>query len=138
MTSSATSDHPHLQLLRAYFAAIEQGVDESALADFFDPHVRQREFPNRLVERGAERGLAELLEGRRKGRDVVSGERYVIENALVDGDRVALELLWSAQLKVPLGKLRAGATLYARCGVFFRIVGGRIAQQHNYDCFEAF
>lgn len=138
MTSPAASDHPHLQLLRAYFAAIEQGVDESVLADFFDPHVRQREFPNRLLERGAERGLAELLEGRRKGKDVVTGERYVIENALLDGDRVAVELLWSAQLKVPLGKLRAGATLRARCGVFFRIVGGRIAQQHNYDCFEAF
>jgi ketosteroid isomerase-like protein len=133
-----SNEHPYLKLLRAYFSAIEQGVDESALGEFFAPDVRQRELPNRLVTAGAERGLKELLEGRRRGRNAVTNERYVIQNALVDGERVAVEVTWSAQLKVPLGKLQPGDTLSAHCGAFFRIVESRIAEQHNYDCFESF
>ena len=87
---------------------------------------------------GAVRGARELAEDRRKGKTVSENERYVIENALLDGDRVALELIWSAQLKVPLGKLRAGDTMRAHCSVFFRIANGRIVEQHNFDCFEPF
>ena len=139
MSSSASSaDHPHLQLVRAYLAALERAADEQTLGAFFTPDIRQREFPNRLVPDGAERGARELFEGRRKGLSVVADERYVIENALVQGDRVAIEMTWSARLKLPLGKLQVGDTLRAHCGVFFRIADGRIAEQHNFDCFEAF
>ena len=31
-----------------------------------------------------------------------------------------------------------GATMRANCGVFFRIVDGRIAEQHTFDCFDPF
>lgn len=138
MSEATSGIHPHLQLVRHYLKALEQGADEAALSAFFAPDVQQREFPNRLVPEGAERGLAELLEGRRRGQSVVAAERYEIRDALVDGERVAIEMTWSAQLKVPLGKLRPGDTLRAQCGVFFHIVDGRIARQHNFDCFEPF
>jgi ketosteroid isomerase-like protein len=130
--------HPHLQLLRRYLDALERNADEAELAAFFAPNVRQREFPNRLLERGAERDLAQLLAGSRKGRQVVENQRYEVRGALSDGERVALELTWTARLKVPLGSTPAGGTLTASCGVFFRIAGGRIVEQHNYDCFDAF
>jgi hypothetical protein len=68
----------------------------------------------------------------------VQNQRYAVTNALVDGERVALELTWTAQLKVALGKLTAGSTMTAHCGVFFRIADARIVEQHNFDCFEAF
>ncbi|RYZ04530.1 MAG: nuclear transport factor 2 family protein [Myxococcales bacterium] len=132
------SDHPHLAHVRRYFEAIEQGAAEDVLASFFTANVRQHEFPNRLVERGAARTLADMLEGNRRGQQVVTHQRYVIDNALVDGDRLALELRWSAELKVPLGKLAIGDRLSANCGVFFRFEDGRISEQHNFDCFEPF
>jgi ketosteroid isomerase-like protein len=134
-------DETHsLRLVRDYFQAIEQDADDQQLASFFAPHVRQHEFPNRLLEQGAERGLAELLAGNRKGKQVVDGQRFQITNALVDDDgrRVALEMVWTARLKVPLGALAAGDTLRANCGVFFRIEAGRIVEQHNFDCFQPF
>ncbi|MGC4092780.1 MAG: nuclear transport factor 2 family protein [Polyangiaceae bacterium] len=133
-----STEHPNLELVRAYLAAIERDADEASLASFFHPEVTQREFPNRLLERGAERGLAQILEGSRKGRQVVENQRYLVNNALVEGERVALELLWTAQLKVPLGKLAAGDTMSARCAFFFRIQNGRIVEQHNFDCFDPF
>lgn len=130
--------HPHLRLIRGYLDAIEQEVDETELARFLASDVRQHEFPNRLVDKGSERNLAQLLEGSRKGRLVVRNQRYAIQSALVDGDRVALELTWTAELKVPLASTPAGGTLTAHCGMFFRIAEERIVEQHNYDCFAAF
>lgn len=129
---------PNLQLVLDYLRAIEERADETQLAAFFAPDVRQHEFPNRLVERGAARDLEQLLAGSRKGRTVVQNERYTIKHALVDGDRVAVELTWTAELTVPLGSLPVGATMTAHCGFFFRMQAGRIAEQHNYDCFEPF
>jgi ketosteroid isomerase-like protein len=125
-------------LVRGYFDAIEQEADEAELQRFLATDVRQHEFPNRLVDKGAERSLAELLAGSRKGRQVVGNQRYDIHNALVDDDRVAVELTWTAELKVPLASTPAGGTLTAHCGMFFRIAEGRIVEQHNYDCFAAF
>jgi len=138
MSNPTATCHPHLQLVLDYLRAIELDADEATLAAFFAPGVRQREFPNRLLEHGAERGLEQILEGSRKGRTVVQGQRYAVHDALVEGARVALELTWTAELKVPLGKLSPGSTMTAHCGVFFRVADGRIVEQHNFDCFEAF
>jgi ketosteroid isomerase-like protein len=131
-------EHPHLSLVGRYFRALERGADEAELAAFFSSNIRQREFPNRLVDQGAERDLSLLLEGNRKGRQVVQEQRYEIRSAIASGERVAIELTWTAKLKVPLAATAAGETLTANCGVFFRIQDGRIVEQHNYDCFDAF
>jgi len=138
MSDSQSDDAPHLRLVRDYLRAIEDEADEARLAGFFTPDVVQREYPNRLVERGAVRDLAALLAGSRKGRAVVQNQRYVVKSALVQGERVALEVTWSARLKVALGKLSAGDTMTAESAMFFRIRDGRLAEQHNFDCFEPF
>jgi ketosteroid isomerase-like protein len=130
--------HANIELVREYFRAIERDADEEELSRFFAPEVRQHEFPNRLLDTGAERDLATLLAGRRKGRQVVQNERYLVQNAVASGDRVAVEMTWTAELKVPFGSKPVGGTLTAHCGVFFRIAGDRIMEQHNYDCFDAF
>lgn len=135
---TSPTEHPHLAQVRRYFQAIEESAPAEVLARFFTPGVRQHEFPNRLVEHGAARTLPDMLEGHQRGQKVVQNQRYVIENALVDGDRLAVELQWTAELKVPLGRLAAGERMSANCGVFFRFEGGLIAQQHNFDCFAPF
>jgi ketosteroid isomerase-like protein len=128
----------NLQLVLDYLRAIEQDADQTRLAAFFSPALVQRELPNRLVEHGALRGLEQVLAGSLKGRAVVQNQRYAVKNALVDGERIALELTWTAELRVALGNLKVGETMTAHCGFFFRIEAGRIAEQHNYDCFEPF
>lgn len=131
-------EHPQLQHVRRYFRALETQPDEATLSAFFAPNVAQREFPNCLVENGAVRNLSDILDGYRRGKLVVQNQRFEIKSALVDGDRVAVELFWSAELKLPLGKLAPGDTMSANCGVFFRFQNGLIAEQHNFDCFEPF
>ncbi len=125
----------NLQRAIAYLQAIEQRTEPER---FFSPDIIQEEFPNRLVPEGARRDLRALREAAERGRRAVSSERYEIVSSLEQGEQVALEVLWSATLAVPLGKLQAGDTLRARFAVFLTFRDGLIVSQRNYDCFEPF
>jgi len=124
-----------LERARAYFSAIEARAD---LSPFFSPEVEQREFPNQLVRGGATRDLAALLDGQERGKHVLVSEKYQIVNSLETDDRLALEVIWTATLAIPLGSIPIGGTMTAHFGVFLTFRDGRICRQHNYDCFDPF
>jgi ketosteroid isomerase-like protein len=128
----------NLDTARRYLRAIEQGATGEALAAFFHPEVTQREYPNRLVPTGATRDLRAILDGAERGQKVVASQRYEVRHSVVEGDTVALEVDWSATLKVPVGSLPAGGTMRASFAVFLTFREGRILSQRNYDCFEPF
>ncbi len=128
----------NVDLMRRYFDAIEAAVSPEELATFFTPDVIQEEFPNRLVPQGARRELKQILEAFKRGKQIVRSQRYEIVHAICEGDEIALEARWSGMLLTPVGPLAAGAPIHARFGIFVRLVGGRIARQRNYDCFEPF
>lgn len=128
----------NLTLARRYLHALETEAEPEALSAFFTEDVVQREYPNRLVPEGATRDLVALLEGNRRGRSVLGNQRYEVRSAVGEGDVLALEVSWSAVLKVPLGKLAPGDTMRAEFGVFLTFRDGRICSQRNYDCFEPF
>jgi ketosteroid isomerase-like protein len=130
------TDESNLAAARRYLAALEGGADADELAAFFAPDVIQEEFPNRLVPTGARRDLASLLEGRRRGQEVLSSETYEIRNAMASGNQVALEVLWSGTLAKGLGSLPAGGSMHAHFAVFLDFADGKIVAQRNYDCFE--
>lgn len=133
---TAVSVDQNLALTREYFRAIERGATGDALAAFFTPDVVQREFPNRLVPNGMTRDLAAILDGAVRGQKVMRSQRIEILDSVGDGDRLALEVQWIGTLAMPIGSLSAGSEMRARFGVFLRFRDGRIAQQHNYDCFD--
>ncbi|MFY0569829.1 nuclear transport factor 2 family protein [Archangium lansingense] len=128
----------NLDIARRYLRAIEQGATGEALAAFFHPEVTQQEYPNRLVPTGATRDLRALLEGAERGQKAVGSQRYEVRHTVAEGDHVALEVDWSATLKVPVGKLPAGGTMRATLAMFITFRDGLIVSQHNYDCFEPF
>lgn len=132
------TEHPHIHQIRRYLAAIEEEVPGDALQAFFTDDTIQRELPNRLVPDGATRDLAALTAAQERGRAAVTGQRYAIRNAVAAGDTVALELEWTARLKVPFGKLAAGDTMRAHFAFFVTFRDGKIASQRNYDCFDPF
>ena len=128
----------NLALARRYLRALETDAPPDTVRAFFTEDVIQREYPNRLVAESATRDLAALLAGNQRGRTVLTNQRYEVRSALVDGDALALEVSWSAVLKVPIGKLAAGDSMRAEFGVFLTFRDGRICSQRNYDCFEPF
>ncbi|MET0791840.1 MAG: nuclear transport factor 2 family protein [Polyangiaceae bacterium] len=124
-----------LERALAYLSAIQSRGD---VASHFCPDVEQRELPNQLVRNGATRDLAALAEAGDKGKRALISEQYEVLSAVEQGDRLALEAVWTATLAVPLGSIPAGGTLRAHLGMFFTFRDGRISKLHNYDCFEPF
>ena len=123
-------------LARRYLDAVE-AHDGSALA-FYAPDAVQIEYPNRLVPAGATRDLAALREAGERGRQVLVGQRYDVRHAVAAADRVALEVLWTGTLAVPVGSIPAGGEMRAHFAMFLDFRDGRIVGQRNYDCFEPF
>ena len=125
-------------IAKAYLAAIGDDVSFEELAKFFAEDVVQHEYPNQLVKAGATRSLADLRAAAERGKSVVAWQRYEVRNAVESGDWVALEVTWTAALKVPVGSLAAGGEMKANFGVFLEFRNGKIVRQNNYDCFEPF
>jgi ketosteroid isomerase-like protein len=135
VASTATAN---LEVARRYLAALEAGAVGDELAAFFSPDVEQIEFPNRLVPTGGRRGLPEMLEGARRGQQVLREQRYQVERAFADGNAVVLEVLWVGTLAIDRGSIAAGQELRAHFAVVLELRNGRIIAQRNYDCFDPF
>jgi ketosteroid isomerase-like protein len=138
MEGEMSSADANVETARRYLAALERRADAAEVAQFFAPDVVQEEFPNRLVPQGARRDLRGLMDAYARGRRAVSAESYEVRGVVASGDSVALEVLWTGTLAMPVGALPAGSALRAHFGVFLDFHDGRIVRQRNYDCFEPF
>jgi ketosteroid isomerase-like protein len=129
--------HDLAAITRRYLAALEAG-DEDAVFACFHPDMQQIEWPNRLTERGTTRGVAHLKASFAKGAAVAANQRYDVSSLMVSGNEVAFEAVWTTELKIPMGSLKAGDTMKAYIGAFLTFRDGLILSQRNYDCFEPF
>jgi ketosteroid isomerase-like protein len=125
-----------LELTRRYFTALEAGATGEALSAFYAPEVVQLEFPNRLSPLGARRDLAAILDAAARGQELMAAQRYEILHTVAEGDRVAVEFLWTGKLAIARGSMAAGTEMRGRFAVFMEFRDGLIASQRNYDCFE--
>jgi ketosteroid isomerase-like protein len=130
------SDEVAVRIIRDYMSAIERAAPFEEVAAYLHPDVVFEEYPNRVTPNGAVRTLAEARIGAERGKQLLSRQTYEVLNSLVDGNQVAMEVQWTAELAIPLGTLKAGDTMRARFGVFFELRDGRIWRQRNYDCFD--
>ncbi|HXL86873.1 MAG TPA: nuclear transport factor 2 family protein [Gemmatimonadaceae bacterium] len=133
MTITATDN---LAIARRYLEAIENGAEGSALAEFFTKDVVQEEFPNRLQPIGAHRELNGILADAKKGKKTLRAQKFDVLNSIVDGDNVAMEVHWSGYLAVPVDTLPADSEMRAHLSLWLEFRDGKIARQHNYDCFD--
>lgn len=125
-----------LDLVRAYLAAIESGEAAKRMREFFTEDILQIELPNRLNPNGQQSDLASMLQRSEMGKKVLTHQHYEIISAIAQGNRAAIEALWTGTLAVPFGALSAGSEMKAHFAMFFEFREGKIALQRNYDCFE--
>ncbi len=121
-------------IVRRYFDALER-FDAAALADVIHPDVEQREHPNALSPNGAVRDRDALLAGSVAGQKVLRSQTFEVTSALAEGDRMALQVTWSAVLRVPVLGKQEGDELRALFAVFITLRDGLVYRQENYDCF---
>jgi ketosteroid isomerase-like protein len=123
-----------LDITTAYLRAVEEGATGERLAAFYTVDALQEEFPNRLLPKGAKRDLAELLAGAERGQKLMASQRYELMSSVVQGNRVAIEVLWTGTLRSAVPGFPD--VMHARFGLFLEFEGDKIRRQRNYDCFE--
>lgn len=127
------------QIVRTYIEAVQR-QDEPAVFALLHPDMRFHELPNRIRPRGGVDDLAAMRAGFRRAAEgqVLSAQRYMLDAVIEAGDRVIVEARWEGDLVIPLGRLQPGEKLVAHLCMIFRLSGGRIIEQRNYDCYEDF
>lgn len=125
----------NLEKARHYLRVLEQG-EFSDLAGLFAPQVVFEQFPNRIYPQGIRASFAEMAESFAKGRKLLSRQAYQVRNQVVGENAVALEVLWTGLLAMPLGSLPAGREMRAHFALFLDFEDGKIISQRNYDCFD--
>jgi ketosteroid isomerase-like protein len=80
--------------------------------------------------------VARVSEAFEKGRKIFARQTYEITNEVVNGNTVALEVLWTGTLAIPFGTLSAGNQMRCHSAMFLEFREGKIVAQRNYDCFE--
>ncbi|GAA5069145.1 ketosteroid isomerase-like protein [Thermocatellispora tengchongensis] len=131
-----TQTHPNIDTAIRYHEAVSQWATGDRLAEFLHQDVIHRELPNALFPQGAVRDLAAMRAAAESGRAKLAAQRYEVLNAVASGEQVALEVLWTGTLAVPMGDLPAGHVLRAHIATFLEFRDGKIAAQRNYDCYE--
>ena len=136
MPGITSSPHPYIERALAYLRAIEDGTLREVFAEFFAPGVVIEWFPNRLQPNGSKSDLSGLSDAVERGKQLMSRQAYEVRSAMADGDRVVLEVTWTATLAVPLQTIPAGGEMRAYFAMFLEFRDGKIVAQRNYDCFE--
>src|SRR5215469_5840166 len=103
---------------------------------FFTPDVVTEQLPNRIYPQGLRSTISQMSAAFEKGRKLLSSQTYEIKNSVVNGDSVAIEVLWTGTLAVGFGTLAAGCHMRSHSSMFFEFKDGKICNQRNYDCFE--
>ncbi|MEV0618683.1 nuclear transport factor 2 family protein [Nonomuraea sp. NPDC050404] len=125
--------HPNIDIAVRYHEAVARG---ESIEPYLHEDIVHHELPNALFPDGVVRDLDGVREASEKGAKTVSEQRFEVRNAVAAGDQVALEVLWTGTLAIPVGALPAGHTMRAHLAVFLEFRDGRIIAQRNYDCYE--
>ena len=126
----------HERVVRELLAAIEAEAPVETVAGFWHPAAEQVELPSLMRPDGHRRGLTEMLEGYRAGAGFLRSQAYDVLDVVDDGERLAVQLRWTATTAVGAGALPAGTELVAHVAVFYEFRDGLVLRQSSYDCYE--
>ena len=125
----------NFEKVQRYLKSIEDG-NFAYIAELFAASAVMEQLPNRIYPNGIRSGVSRMADAFEKGRKLLSRQSYEITSHVLNGERVALEVLWTGKLAVAFGSLAAGSEMRARSAMFFEFKDGKIISQRNYDCFE--
>ena len=77
-----------------------------------------------------------MLAGAELGLAMIREQHYDVHHVVVQGDRVAVQLTWTATTAVDAGPIPAGTDLVAHVALFYEFRDGLVLRQSSYDCYE--
>ena len=120
-----------------FLQTVARGGTSEELRTYLHADFVQRELPSLVKPWVAERGLTETMLGAETGRQLLSGQRYDVDEVLECDERVILQLRWTGVLATGFQGLEAGDELRAHVALFATVRDGLIVHQASYDCYES-
>lgn len=130
-------ENERILFVKSYLKSIEDS-ETDLLAKYYHKDAVQVEFPNRFNGVTTKRTQEDIVEGSKRGQNVILKQNYDIQKIYEVGDAVIVEILWSGIVSMPIGKLKQNDKMVAHFAMFLEFEDGKIIRQRNYDCFEAF
>jgi ketosteroid isomerase-like protein len=122
------------EIVTAYIRAIES-MQPDAAEPYMHPEMENLEHPNKVTPAGKRYDVAALRQAGERGRALMASQRYEIRSMIVEGDRAAVQILWSGTLKIAAGPLPAGHVMRAEICSIIELRDGKVWRQEQYDCF---
>lgn len=113
--------------ITSYLQAIESH-DLDAVASHLHPDVLVTEHPNKISPAGKSYDRAQLRAAGERGKALLASERYAVRSMIVEGDRAAVQIEWTATLA-------DGRAMTAHICSVFELRDGLVYRQEQYDCF---
>lgn len=129
------SDTNPLDHVLAFVRTVEAGGGADNLSPYLAQDFKLTEWPHALSKTGSTRTRQETLSGADNSKNIVANQRFEVVRTTCEGNRVVLEMNWSATLLLDLPHWDAGETIRARSTAVFELQDGLIVSQDTYDCY---
>jgi hypothetical protein len=126
----------NFEVVKDLLKALSEGKAGEDLKYFYDPEAIQIEFPNLLSKTIVKRNLKDILEASLRGKQIISQQNFEVVKSFSVEDTVIIEVVWTGELSISLGKLEKGNEIKAYFAQFIEFKNGKIVMQRTYDCFE--
>lgn len=105
---------------------------------FIHEGVEFRELPNLLNKNGQLRDFETSLEGVKRAKMILSGQKYEIVGFVDGDDKITVEKIWTGKMSLDIGNLKKGQELKAYICAVVEFRDGKIYRHRSYDCYEPF
>lgn len=130
MSESNPLDH-----VLGFIRTVESGGGAAEISPYLAHDFTLTEWPHALSKTGSVRTLQETLTGADHSKNIVANQRFEVARTTCEGNRVVVEMSWSATLLLDLPHWDAGETVRARSAAVFELRDGLIVSQDTYDCY---
>ena len=128
-----------IDLIRKYYSLIEDfNSDKNEYEQIYDNDIKTIDYPNLVSPKGQMRTLEELFSGMENGKKILNWQKFEINTYNELNEKLVVESKWKGEVALDIGKLKKGQILIANICTIFEFKDGKIIQQTNYDCYEAF
>ena len=139
MDANINAEQTLVDLTRRYIEFFNDpyGTAEQ-LKQFISPEIAWEEKPNRFAPTGRTNDYTHMLTNFEIGQQYINPQTYKIDNIVVQGEKVAIQLSWTGTVVQTIGPFPIGAKLTAQVASFLQFKDGKLISQVDYPCYPPF
>ena len=126
-----------IESIKKYFQLLQWfNTDTNEYKAVFHMGIEQLEYPNLIIPNMRQRSFTNILEGTAAAKKILAFQHFEPVHFFESGDHMIAEYVWTAELKLKVGRMKQGQVLKAHICSVFEFRDEKIYRQRNYDCYD--